>query len=50
MNSLYDLAAHKQCWPLLAELIRSGQVPEDRMADLERDFPEFWKSLQSDVK
>ena len=47
MNSLYELAAHPQCWPLLIELIKSGQVPEDRMADLERDFPDFWKALEA---
>ncbi len=44
--TLTGLAANDQHWPILADLIRSEQVPADRMAEIAKDYPAFWDWLQ----
>lgn len=38
-----SLASDPSRWPILADLIRSEQIPEDRVAEIATDFPDFWK-------
>ena len=40
-----DLAATEKTWPILAALILSEQISERRLAEIERDHPDFWAWL-----
>lgn len=47
---LEDLAKDRKQWPFLAELIRSEQVPENRLADLSRTNSDFWAWPQQEIR
>lgn len=38
------MVADRANWPVLAQLIKSEWVPSDRMAEIARDYPEFWSA------
>lgn len=42
MSDLLSRAQDRSQWPLLHELILSGQVPADRLSVLAETHPDFW--------
>ncbi len=46
--SVDDMAEDKSRWPMLAEMIRSLQVPDTRCGLLFREHPEFASWLSGD--
>lgn len=36
------MLADRAQWSVVAQLIKSEQIPPDRMADIAREHPEFW--------
>lgn len=50
MSDLLTFSQDRSQWTLLRDLLGSGQVPEDRMADLARANPEFWSWHEAQFK
>jgi hypothetical protein len=41
MKTMDEMAEDEASWPLLRDLLRSGQVPADRVAELVIEHPAF---------
>jgi hypothetical protein len=41
MKTMDEMAEDEASWPLLRDLLRSGQVPDDRVAELVIEYPAF---------
>lgn len=45
-RSLDGLATEPEGWPLLSDLVGTGTVPVERMADIAHQYPDFWQFHQ----
>jgi hypothetical protein len=41
MKTMDEMAEDEASWPLLRDLLRSGQVPNERVAELVMEHPSF---------